>query len=313
MATKKAKLNPIDSAKIQQRIERYRKLKPVIEAKELFMIALCTFPYGFVVNTILVPHAIVGGGLTGLCEIIYFFSGTAIPIWLSSLTVNALLLVIAIKLVGWKFCVRTIYGVFCLTAWFRLIPISETPLLSDPFMAVILGGLFNGCGLGIVFLNNGSTGGTDIVAMIVNKFKHMPMGRVLLACDLFVISAAYFLPEVHSVEKILFGLCYTFMATTAVDWIMNRTRQSVQFFIFSKYAREIADAIITKVPRGVTIIDGQGGYSKEPIQIVTCLARKQEAGKIFRLVREIDPSAFVSESQTEGVFGQGFEAMSEKA
>lgn len=308
-----AKYKKIDNEKLRERLASYRRWRPFIEIKELFMIALCTIPYGIVMNQILVPHAIVGGGLSGFCEILYFATGGVLPIWLTTLTFNLILLAIAIKIVGWKFCVRTIYGVGCLTVWFKVIPIAEVPMITDPFMAVILAGLFNGSAIGVVFLNNGSSGGTDIIAMITNKLLHISLGRVMLTLDLFIISSAYFLPEVHSLEKVLFGLCYTFMLTTAIDFVMNRTRQSVQFFIFSKYHREIADAIMTQVERGVTILDGEGGYSHQPMKVVTCLARKHESAKIFRLVRSIDPNAFVSQTAAAGVFGQGFDSIREKA
>jgi uncharacterized membrane-anchored protein YitT (DUF2179 family) len=119
------------------------------------------------------------------------------------------------------------------------------------------------------------------------------------------------LPFGRGLEKILFGLCYTFMAGTPVDWVLNRTRQSVQFFIFSSKYEEIAEAIMTQVPRGVTILDGVGGYTKQPTKIITVLARKSESSKIFRLVRNIDPDAFVSESQTKGVFGRGFDPIND--
>lgn len=291
---------------LQKKLRRSKYKHAIMEAKELFVIAIATIPYALVVNQILVPHAIVGGGLTGICEIIYFATGTVVPIWLSSLVINIILLIIAIKVVGWKFCIRSIYGVFFLTLWLKLVPTASAPLLSDPFMAVILAGLFNGCGLGLVFLNNGSTGGTDIVAMIVHKFRQVPLGRVLLMCDMITISCAYFLPEVHSVEKVLFGLCYTFMCSNAVDWTMGRARQSVQFFIFSQKYDEITKAILTEMRRGVTLIDGEGGYTRQPIKIITVMAKRSESSKIFRIVREIDPDAFISESQTKGVFGQGF-------
>ena len=205
------------------------------------------------------------------------------------------------------------------TIWLKVIEIPAEPVILDPFMAVILGGLFMGSFLGIVFLNNGSTGGVDIVAMIVNKFKHLPMGRVLMACDVVIILCAYFLPEINhlpfgrGLEKILFGLCYTFVAGTAVDWVLNRTRQSVQFFIFSTKYEEIAEAIMTQVPRGVTLLDAQGGYSKESIKVVTTIARQHESATIFRLVNAIDPNAFVSQSQVRGVFGQGFDPIRDKA
>ena len=301
------------NGKLREHLKQYQRMKPFVAIKEYIMIAICTIPYAVAVNWILVPHAIVGGGLTGLCEIIYFASGTHIPIWLSSFVFNLALLIAAFFTVGWRYCVRTLWGVLCYTIWLKVTGIPEVPVISDPFMAVILGGLFLGSFLGVVFMNNGSTGGVDIVAMIVNKYRHLPMGRVLMSCDIVVILCAYFLPEVRSLEKILFGLCFTFVATTAVDWVLNRTRQSVQFFIFSEKYEEIAEAIMTQVPRGVTFLDAQGGYCKEPTKVVTTIARQHESAIIFRLVHAIDPKAFVSQSQVRGVFGQGFESIKEKA
>jgi len=290
-------------------IRRPDKLKLLREFKELFVIALGAGPFAIAVNRILVPHAIVGGGLAGFCEILYFATGGLLQIWWMQLAINLVLLAIAVKLIGWQFCTRTFYGVLCLTAWMKFIPIAEVSAISDPFMAVILAGLFAGVGLGLVLMNNGSTGGTDIIAMILMKYAHLPMGRALLASNIVIICGAYFLPEVHSVEKVLFGLCYTFMSSTAVEWVMNQSKQSVQFFIFSQYWEEIAHAIMTEVPRGVTILDGEGGYTRQPKKVITVLARKSEASKIFRLVRQIDPEAFVSESEARGVFGQGFESI----
>ena len=304
--------------KLREQLKGYQRMKPLVALKEYFMIAVCTIPYAIAVNWILVPHTIVGGGLSGLCEIIYFATNTFIPIWLSSLVFNLALLLVAFFTVGWRYCVRTLWGVLWYTIWLRVIEIPEDSVISDPFMAVILGGLFMGSFLGVVFLNNGSTGGVDIVAMIVNKFHHLPMGRVLMACDICVILCAFFLPEIkelpfgRGLEKILFGLCYTFMASTAVDWVINRTRQSVQFFIFSSKYEEIAEAIMTQVPRGVTFLDAQGGYSKKPSKVITVIARQYESNKIFRLVRAIDPEAFVSQSQVRGVFGQCFDPMLRK-
>ena len=309
----------MSKGKIRELLKDYQRMKPLIAIKEYLMIIVATIPYAIAVNWILVPHTIVGGGLTGLCEIIYFATDTFVPIWLSSFVCNLALLIAAFFTVGWRYCVRTLWGVLWYTIWLKVIEIPADPVITDPFMAVILGGLFMGSFLGIVFLNNGSTGGVDIVAMIVNKYKHLPMGRVLMACDIVIILCAYFLPEIkelpfgQGLEKILFGLCYTFMAGTAVDWVLNRTRQSVQFFIFSTKYEEIAEAIMTQVPRGVTLMDAQGGYSKEPIKVVTTIARQHESATIFRLVNAIDPNAFVSQSQVRGVFGQGFESIKEKA
>lgn len=300
---------------LREQLASYRRLLPIITIKELLMIIICTIPYAFGVNQLLVPHTIVSGGATGLCEIIYFATNANVPIWLSSALINLALLLIAALTVGWRYAVRTVWGVLWLTVWLRVIPIPEVPLLTDAFMAVVVGGLFTGCFLGICFLNNGSTGGTDIVAMIVNKYHHLPMGRVLMMTDLIIISSAFFLPTIQAagtqgaIEKILFGLTYTFMLSTAVDWVMNRMRQSVQFMIFTQKPDEIAEAILTQAHRGCTFLDAQGGYNKQPMKVVTTIARIHESATIFRLVRAIDPNAFVSQSQVRGVFGQGFESM----
>lgn len=302
-------------SELRDHLRSYYRTLPWITLKELLLIVLSTIPYALAVNQLLVPHAIVGGGVTGLCEIIYFATNTYVSIWFSSALINILLLILAALTVGRRYALRTVWGVMWLTIWLKVIPIAEVPLLTDPFMAVVIGGLFTGCFLGICFLNNGSTGGTDIVAMIVNKYHHLPMGRVLLLTDMTVISSAFFLPTIQAagvqgaIEKILFGLTYTFMASTAVDWVMNRMRQSVQFMIFTQKPDEIAEAIITQAHRGCTFLDAQGGYNKQPMKVVTCIARSYESSTIFRLVRAIDPNAFVSQSQVRGVFGQGFDPM----
>ena len=158
-------------------IRKYYRALPWITLKEFLMIIVSTVPYALTVNQLLVPHAIVCGGVTGLCEIIYFATNTYVPIWLSSALINAAFTI------GRRYALRTIWGVLWLTIWLKVIPIAEIPLLTDSFMAVVVGGLFTGCFLGICFLNNGSTGGTDIIAMIVNKYHHLPMGRVLLFAD----------------------------------------------------------------------------------------------------------------------------------
>lgn len=286
--------------------------KILIEFKELLLIAICSMPYGFVVNQILIPHAVIGGGLTGLCEIIYFASGEAIPIWLSSLSINLILAIVAVIILGWKTCIRTFYGIFWMTVWLRLFTVPEQPLISDPFMAIILAGILNGAGLGIVYANNGNTGGTDIVAMIVNKYRHLSMGKALFFIDILIIGSAWSLPEVTRVEQLLFGLCYVFVETQAVDWVLGRGRQSVQFFIFSPKYNEIAEAIMTRLERGVTLLSSEGAYSHRQSKLIVLVVRRSEATKIYRIVQEIDPTAFVSETPTRGVVGEGFESIKER-
>lgn len=192
---------------------------------DYLLIALCCLPYGVVVNQILVPHAIVGGGLTGLCEILYFATHGFLPIWLSTATLNGIFLLIAIITVGWQFCARTVYAVLCMTAWLKVIPLATEPLVTNPVLAIVLAAIVQGIAMGEIFLHNSSTGGTDIVAMIINKYKHWPMGRILWCFDLVIISSAYWLPEVNSIIKVIFGLSYTLMAAITIDGTMWLVRK----------------------------------------------------------------------------------------
>ncbi len=308
--------------KIKEQVGGLSRTTAFVKLREYILIAVGLIPYGLAVNQILIPHTIVPGGLTGVCELIYFSTqrivsnfpgaiGPGIPVWFLTIAINALLLLIALKDLGWRFCLRTLYGAGCLAFWFKVIPITTTPLLSDPFMAIIAGGVLCGLGLGIAFLNNGNSGGTDIVVMIVNKHWHLPMGRILLYCDIVIISCAFFLPQVQNspnpIEKVIYGLVFSVVLSSMVDWVMAKRRQSVQFFIFSKKHAEIADAINTQARRGVTVLDGTGWYSKQPTKVVTVLTKKSESNKIFKIVHEIDPGAFVSQSEVIGVYGQGFD------
>ncbi len=277
---------------------------------EYFAIFFGIIPYAFAVNQLLVPAQVVGGGLTGCAEILYFATDRLVPIWLTTLIANAVMLLIAMYLVGWRFCVRTIVGVLGLSFWFKTIPIAPEPVLHDTFMAVVIAGMLCGLGLSIVFLNNGSSGGTDIIAMIVNKYRRVSIGKVLFICDLVIICSAWFLPQNHRMEPILMGLCFTFMCTMTADTIMQRARQSVQFFIFSKYKHaEIADAVVRRVHRGVTELEGTGWYSKKPVKVLLIMVRQHESNEVFRIIKEIDPNAFISQSVTRGVFGKGFESV----
>lgn len=330
------------SEHLKSRIERQRKTPVGRTVTEYIGILFGLLIYAAAWKLLILPCNVVGGGLTGICALIYYatkgialpiFGSSGIPIFLSNIILNGLLLLAAIKVLGWQFCVRTIYGVLCLTAWLAIIPeavpVTEEMLANgiksgtmlegnkvaltiispdNIFMACVVGGLLIGMGVGIVFLNNGSSGGTDIITMILNKYRHISLGRGLLLCDLFIISSSIFLPD-GSVERIVQGLVLMVCGTVTVDYVVNGMRQSVQFFIFSRKYEEIATAINTEVPRGVTILDGIGWYSKEPIKVITVLARKTESGQIFRIVRDIDPNAFVSQSAAIGVYGKGFDVI----
>lgn len=275
--------------------------------KELVMMTLGLLFISCGWKLFLMPYQITGGGATGIAAIVQF--GFNIPISITYFALNFVLLIIAVRTLGWAFSLKTIFGVSVLTIAFAIIP-TKTIGNFEPFMAVILGGLLNGTGIGIVFLNNGSSGGTDIVAKLITQKRNLTLGRVMLYCDVCVIASSWLVT--YSIEKVIYGLVAMAVSTLTVDMVVNGVRQSVQFFIFSKKYDKIADAINTNIGRGVTLIEGTGWYSKEKIKIITVLARKHESTRIFRLVKEIDPDAFISQSSAIGVYGKGFDIIKGK-
>ena len=172
---------------------------------EYLVIIFGIFPMALMVNWVLLPHAFVGGGLTGICSAIYYLTGGlfpdlfaeyggAIPVWLTTFVFNAILLLIAGLTVGWKFCIRTMVGSLAITFWYKVIPILKEPIIADPWLGAIIGGFVFGLSLGCVLAANGSSGGTDIVAMIINHYHDISLGNIMLACDVLIIASAFFLP-----------------------------------------------------------------------------------------------------------------------
>jgi len=258
----------------------------------------------------LLPHEITTGGVTGVAALVYFAYG--IPVAATYLSINVVLLIISIRMFGWKFSFRTIIGVLILTLFLSVAQkyITKPLLVNEPFMACIIGGLIAGAGVGTVLTANGSTGGTDIIALIVNKYRNVTPGRAMLYSDLVIICSSYLL--FHSIDKILYGLTSLVVSTYAVDMVLNGDRQSVQFFIFSSKYEGIAERINNEAHRGVTVLDGMGWYSKKPSKVLCVMARKNESVKIFRIVKQVDPNAFVSQGSVIGVYGKGFDIMKSK-
>ena len=184
------------------------------------------------------------------------------------------------------------------------------------FMSLILGCTMTGSALAIVFLNNGSTGGTDIIAASVNKYRDVSLGTVLTFLDLVIIGTCLLIPQfgdmLQRAHMVVFGLCTMVIENFMIDFLMNRQRQSVQFMIFSEKWQEIANAIGTTLEHGVTILDAHGWYTGEERKVLCILAKKRESTIIFRLIKMIDPQAFVSQSSVIGVFGEGFDQIKVK-
>lgn len=287
------------------------------ESKDYLAITFGLMCYAFGWVAFMLPYQITTGGATGICAIIYYVTG--IEIQISYFIINAILMGFALKILGAKFSVKTIFAIVVLTFFLWLFQRlmegddGKLPLLLGPgqdFMACVIGAGLLGFGIGIVFCNNGSTGGTDIIAWIINKYKDVTLGRMIMYCDIVIISSCYFI--FHDWRRVLFGFCVLFIMSIVIDYVVNSARQSVQFLIFSRKHDEIAEGISTQINRGVTLLDGKGWYSKQDIKVVVVLAKKSQSLDIFRLVKDIDPNAFISQSNVVGVYGEGFDPLKVK-
>ncbi len=285
---------------------------------DYFYITLALVIYAFGWTFFLLPYKIVTGGVTGISALIFYATGFSISY--TYFLINVVLLAIALKILGSKFLVKTTYAIFMLTfllnMFQRLVTNPDGSMFQllgpgEDFMSVVLGSCFAGTGLAMVFLHNGSTGGTDIIAAIVNKFHDISLGRVLIVADLCIILSSYFL--FSDWRKIVFGLVMMLLENFVLDYIMNARRESVQFMIFSRKYKEIAHEIGTKMGRGITILDGHGWYSGQSMSVLCILAKKRESVSILRIVKRLDPNAFVSISTVSGVYGEGFDPIKVKA
>lgn len=254
----------------------------------------------------LLPNEITMGGITGIASIVYW--GTGLPPQAVYLALNAVLLVAALAVLGWRFCIKTIYAVlvFTLTATLLRNWAGDTHFLQDQkFMATIVGGVFMGASVGLGLSAGGSTGGSDVVAAMVHKYRDVSLGHVILFCDFAVITSSYIV--LRDWEKVFYGYVLLFVLSFFVDYVVNSMRQSVQFFIISDKYQELGEAINKIADRGCSTLNGNGFYSGKDIKIIFCIAKKSESGTIFDLIDEIDPDAFVAQSAAIGVYGQGFD------
>ncbi|MDE5761479.1 YitT family protein [Bacteroides sp.] len=299
------------------RITKPTKAEVQRELKDYFFITLGLVSYALGWAIFLLPYQITTGGTTGISAILYYATG--FPIQWSYFIINAVLMTFAIKILGPKFSIKTTYAIVALTflLWFFQLLVNDAngvpPLIlgeGQDFMACLIGASMCGAGLGIVFNCNGSTGGTDIIAAIIHKYKDVTLGRMVMACDFIIISSCYFV--FHDWRRVIFGFVTLFIIGFVLDYVVNSARQSVQFFIFSKEYDKIADRIIKETHRGVTVLDGTGWYSKQNVKVLVVLAYKRQSVEIFRLVKDIDPNAFISQSSVIGVYGEGFDKLKGK-
>ena len=291
----------------------------MLAAKEYVMITLGLIIYAFGWVFFLLPFKLVSGGTAGIGAIIQYATG--FPMQYTYFIINVGLLFVAVKELGVRFCLKTIYAVFALTFSLELVQellysfnFDALSLLGQEatFEASIIGACFCGMGIGICFVNGGSTGGTDIIAAIINKYRDVSLGRVIMYIDVAVVVSSGFIFGSSEVSKVFYGLITLLISSTMLDYVVNSNRRLVQFLIFSKKYDEISEYITKEMHRGVTLLNGVGYYTKEDTKVIVTMMRATEAVEVFRIVHEIDPYAFITQSRVSGVYGAGFDKIKVK-
>ena len=302
--------------------------------KEYTLMAFGMFLYSFGWICCILPANAAGGGATGLSLLLYHLTGGAISIGTMVLIINAILLIIAGFVVGWNFGIKTIYCVVVMSVimhflqiWFstpdgwvaEIITIRDALSvpngtivdlfnLENRLLSAILGGICSGVGVAMCFQQGGSTGGSDIVVMIVNKFYTISYGKFIRYTDGVIITSALFLPDV-GIDGVIYGFVMMAVFSYTVDMILSGNQQSSQIFIISKDYQAVADAINNEAKRGATVIDAMGWYAKKNTNVVMCVCRKRDLAMVLKVVRSVDPEAFITIGSVMGVYGKGFDAL----
>lgn len=300
---------------------RYSYNSLMTNAKDYVAIIFGLMLYAFAFCAFILPHEIVIGGVAGIGTLVFFATHGLIPVAVTSYGVNLLLLAMAYRIVGKTFVMRTIFGVtviaFAIGLFEQIFMSIGHPLVPDRVVSVALGGILCGVGVGTCFIHNGSSGGTDIVAAMVAAKSNVSIGRTMIYVDMIIVASSILLPydgdfaaRIEArIPTIVYGLMVTFIVAYVADMIIHTNRQATQFIIFSSKWREIADRIISEAHRGVTVLDGQGWYSKHELKILMVWCRKIESVTIFRIVKSVDEHAFVTQGAVNGVYGKGFDSV----
>lgn len=282
------------------------------ELRAYLIMTLGLMMYSFAWTELLLPAEVIGGGGGGIGAIVYYLTG--IPMGVTYLVFNAILLTLGFWILGPKFGAKTIYGILvnslALYVMQQTLPPDLMGLHGDKFLSAILGGGIAGAGVGLCFSVGGSSGGTDILAMIINKYRNISLGKLIILMDVVIVGCSYFVS--WDLGSVVYGYVTMFTLGTAIDWVLSGSKASSQIMVFSSKYEEIAERVIHDVNRGVTILDATGAYSKTPQKVALIICRRGEASAVYRIIKEIDPKAFITQASVMGVFGEGFDVLKTK-
>lgn len=281
---------------------------------DYMVLTVATVIYCMAWSSFMIPHDIASGGLVGACTIIQFATFGAVPVSLSFVVLNTFLLLTGFLILGKGFGVKTIFVLVATTLFFDLIPkfpwltsVAGQPLyISDKILVSVVGGILEAVGINIIFQKGGSTGGTDVIALVLNKFWPVTPGKVYLFTDLFIIASVLLVPG-KTVQDMLYGYVAMFTFSLTLDYLMLGRTSSVQVMIFSDKSKEIADYLVTRLDKGVTAIKSMGWYSKKDKDVLLVVTRKYSLSSLTKVIKNIDRKAFVTITPTNSVYGEGFE------
>ena len=262
--------------------------------------------YAFGITAFLIPLKIAGGGVTGISMLVFYATGFGTGY--TYFIINVFLVIIAIKVLGVNFGIKTIFSMSIIAILLTVMQnyVNE-PIIKDMFLSSILSGILGGIGIGLIFNEGGSTGGTDIIAMIINKYRNISPGRIIMYCDVIIIASSYIV--LKSVEKLVYGYVTMWVVSYSIDAFLTGAQQSVQLFIVSEKYEQIANFINLESRRGLTVFDGKGWYTGQNVKVIMTVVRQRESPEIFRKIKELDPEAFISLNKVMGVYGKGFDKL----
>ena len=276
-------------------------------AWDYLLITVGTLIYVMAWTSFLIPNGMASGGLTGLCTIIQY--GTGMPVAWTFPIINVLLLVMGFLVMGNAFGIKTIYVIGLSSLLFKVLPefsALEVIMENQGLTVALVGGSLEALGIGLVLLRGGSTGGTDIVAMMINKYWPVSPGRVYLISDIFIILSVLLVPD-KGVVDVIYAYFVMLVFSFGVDFVVLGNKSSVQLLVFSTRYQEIADHIINDVQRGVTALKSIGWYSQKESRVLLIILRKNQMTEVINEIKNIDKDAFVSVSSANSVYGEGFE------
>lgn len=288
-----------------------RKLRVVLE---FLILTLACFVFAFAWEGFMIPNGMSAGGMMGLFTVVQYATGGLIPAQFSYFVANALLIIFAIMAMGLGFGFKTIYCIIMSSLAMQVVASApwlhsvagEFFYVRETILVPVIAGLLEAVGLGLMMRNGGSSGGTDILALMINKYWPVSLSKVFLVSDLIIVCLLLFLPD-KSFTDMVYGIVEIVTFSLVIDFVVGGKKSSYQLFVFSSKYQEIADYITTQMERGVTVLDAQGWYTKQQRNVLFILINQKQLSALTKVIKDLDPKAFMSVSSANNVYGEGFE------